>query len=362
VIVVVDRARFDGDLESLPVDRNRVRVTEVNGGDFGYTARRRGMELATGSHLAFLDDDDAYTERAVEFFRRFAHGDRPVIFKMQHPSHGILWRTQQLEFGNVGTPMFLVPNKPSKLGEWEPHAPGLPEPGGDFTFISGCAEQMGEPIWRPEVVARVRPGRSVTVVTPWLNHEELLSDYAKAVEGADEVLVVDDGSDPPLDFAAIRSEETVGFSQACNAGLAEASCDVVLFLNNDVVSRRPDWMFRLVDAVEPGVLVGAKLRHDEHGDVDGARFPYLDGWCLAGMRDDLRALGGFDEDYMEPAYYSDNDLCLRARLAGMTLREVRVGIHHLVGATMPLDDPRKTLATEVNFERFAEKVRELVAS
>ena len=67
----------------------------------------------------------------------------PVIFRMDHPQHGILWREPELRFGNVGTPMFLVPNKPELFGEWKAHNPSLKEPGGDYTFIKGCVEKMG---------------------------------------------------------------------------------------------------------------------------------------------------------------------------------------------------------------------------
>ena len=64
------------------------------------------------------------------------------------------------------------------------------------------------------------------------------------------------------------------------------------------------------------------LRYDNHAKVDDQSLPYLDGWCLAGMREDLLELGGFDESLEEPAYYSDNLLCLEARAHGMTLRDV----------------------------------------
>jgi hypothetical protein len=101
------------------------------------------------------------------------------------------------------------------------------------------------------------------------------------------------------------------------------------FLNNDIEVRRSRMALRsLVAAVEPGVLAGARLRNDAHGSVDGHPFPYLDGWCLAGIRADLLEIGGFDETFDEPAYYSDNDLCLRARIAGMRLRECPVGLLH----------------------------------
>lgn len=202
---------------------------------------------------------------------------------------------------------------------------------------------------------------TIAVVTPWFNHPELAHDYLHAVSGRmpdDELIVIDNASDPPVPFATHRADRNHGFAAASNLGLHRASREAVLFLNNDVACRDPGWLNDLRRQLEPGVLVGARLRYDRHGDVDGHQLPYLDGWCLAGMRDDLLALGGFDEDYEEPAYYSDNDLCLRARLAGMRLREARVGVIHKVGITTgPHSQPHVALAVDANHKRYAAKAR-----
>jgi GT2 family glycosyltransferase len=202
---------------------------------------------------------------------------------------------------------------------------------------------------------------SLTVVTPWLNHRELERDYWAAMRtvGA-EVLVIDNGSEPPLPNAW-RLDRNTGFSHACNVGLELARTDAVLWLNNDIAAVRADWLEPIRDALEPGVLVGANLRFDQHGSVDGESFPYLDGWCLAGMRDDLLDLGGFDESYAEPAYYSDNDLCLRARAAGMRLREVPVGLVHKLNVTAG-HSVAVSEATVANRQRFIERAHELMGA
>jgi GT2 family glycosyltransferase len=83
---------------------------------------------------------------------------------------------------------------------------------------------------------------------------------------------------------------------------------------------------------------------------------------LAGMRSDLLDLGGFDESYSEPSYYSDNDLCLRARAAGMTLREVRVGLRHMVNGTSADDVGARDRASSANRERFHKTARELLGA
>ncbi len=202
---------------------------------------------------------------------------------------------------------------------------------------------------------------SIAAVTPWHNHLELERDYWAAIRVAGDlkVLVIDNGSVPPLPNA-IRLGWNTGFSHACNVGLELAQTDAVLFLNNDIAALTEDWDVALREAVEPGVLAGAQLRYDPHGMIGADPLPYLDGWCLAGMRHDLLELGGFDEDYTEPAYYSDNDLCLRARAAGMTLREVKVSLRHKGGGTTDLTDPRVRDATVANQQRFRSLAAELL--
>jgi GT2 family glycosyltransferase len=204
---------------------------------------------------------------------------------------------------------------------------------------------------------------TVTVVTPWHNLPELWPDYEKAIDAAspDELLIVDNGSTPRLKFAQIRFGTNRGFTRACNAGLWAATSDVVLFLNNDVEMIRDDWLERLAFQVRPGVLVGAQLRSDPHAAVDGERFPYLDGWCVAGMRDDLLKIGGFDETLEEPAYYSDNLLSLEARAAGMTLLEVTGGLRHKLNQTAKTD-PNVRAATLANQAVYQARVRELTVA
>ncbi len=203
-----------------------------------------------------------------------------------------------------------------------------------------------------------------TVVTPWHEHLELSQDYWAAMRAANNppVLVIDNGSVPALP-CAWRLPTNTGFSHACNVGLHLAQTDAVAFVNNDVAPAGPDWLEQLTQALEPGVLVGANLRFDAHADVDNVSLPYLDGWCLAGMREDLLDLGGFDESYDEPSYYGDNDLCFRARMNGMTLREAPVSLIHKTNATAgPAATPAVQAATAANRARYQALVREALVA
>lgn len=193
---------------------------------------------------------------------------------------------------------------------------------------------------------------------------ELADDYFEAVlpelEDGDVCIVIDDASEPPLAFGTFRLGESKGFCGASNAGLQAAEAEAVLFLNNDIRLGLRGWLDEIRRRLEPGVLCGV-LRTGMHTVVDGHHMPYLDGWCLAGMRDDLLRLGGFDETLEEPAYFSDNLLCLEARAAGMTLREVRVGLEHKENSTAgPAWDERVRAATNANKARYVARARELL--
>ena len=81
------------------------------------------------------------------------------------------------------------------------------------------------------------------------------------------------------------------------------------------------------------------------------------------LSDDLTELGGFDDSLEEPAYYSDNLLCLEARAAGMVLRDVRVGLRHLESVTSePTNNLLVQRASAANRARYVTRVRELTAA
>jgi GT2 family glycosyltransferase len=268
--------------------------------------------------------------------------------------------------------MYVVPNDPARLGNWEPHEPTFAQPGGDFTFIRETCEKMGGPVWREEITSVIRPhdrGPSITIVTPWLGHHELAADYVAAVEPelrvGDEVVIVDNGDAPDLPFTAVArglhgQHLNLGFAAGCNFGLLHVQTDAVLFLNNDVAPMRPGWLEQIRSALEPGFLCGP-IRTGQHTAIDGILYPYIDGWCLAGMTADLYSLGGFDEDLAEPAYYSDNLLCLQARMAGMTLRDVQVSLHHKTSVTSePGRNPQVEAASTSNRAAYLELARSAI--
>lgn len=185
-----------------------------------------------------------------------------------------------------------------------------------------------------------------------------------------EVIVVDD--DSPDDTASllarignvkvISNEVNLGFTRSCNAGIAAASGEYVVLLNNDT-EVTPGWLEELLGTADadPQVgVVGVKLEYPDgtlqeaggivwsdgsgmnygRGDRPGlAEYGYLrevdycSGACLLVRRELLQRLGGLDERYA-PAYYEDTDLAFAARALGYKVvyqPNVRI-IHHEGGS------------------------------
>ncbi len=228
-----------------------------------------------------------------------------------------------------------------------------------FDVTEGLRVEMPE---RPPA----KDGPTISVVTPWYNHPELAEDYFRAVGGerVEEIIIIDNASEPMLEapddgrVRILHQGENLGFSRANNVGLEAAKGEAVLFLNNDIALGIPGWLEAIRSELRPGQLVGANQRVDEHTRVDGELMPYLEGWCLAGYKEDFERIGAWDEDYEEPAYYSDNDLSLRAARAGMSFAAVSPPLIHLENVTAGPSRGKVAEVTRRNFRRFAEKVRE----
>jgi len=170
----------------------------------------------------------------------------------------------------------------------------------------------------------------ITVVTPWKDCAELIPDYEKAISRLlddDRCIVIDNGSSTDI---VVEGAETIavrnnlGFCRGNNLALHSVETDAVLFLNNDVRMISPNWVEEVRRWLQPGLLVGASLMFEETAQV-----PYLEGWCIAGMTEDIHSIGEWNTDFEEPAYMSDVELCWRARKAKMRLRQVNVGLLHL---------------------------------
>jgi hypothetical protein len=130
-------------------DRRVKNIQCPKGNDWGHTERNHATQFASCCYLAHIDDDDAYAPgtRALMADAITKTPGRPVLFRMQYPSGLTLWREPQVYCGNVGTPMILIPNMPTRLGQFRPFV------GGDCAYLEEMKWKPEEIVWRPEVIA-----------------------------------------------------------------------------------------------------------------------------------------------------------------------------------------------------------------
>lgn len=174
-------------------------------------------------------------------------------------------------------------------------------------------------------------GTHVTVVIPTKDRPALLARcLARVLAACDaagaptEVVVVDDGSTPPVIVpddprVHVVRTEGVGPSRARNLGIAAAHGDIVAFTDDDVVVDS-QWLtaaLAVLDGDERAAGVTGRTdspRFDplyEHSvfDHDGGSFLTCN---VAYRRDALEAVGGFDRQFPHAAH-EDRDLAWRVR-------------------------------------------------
>lgn len=122
------------------------------GHDWGSTERNRATPLARGRYLSHIDDDDVYVPgaRATMASAIVDGQERLVIFRMRYPDGFTIWQDPIVRWGNVGTPMMLIPNVPAKLGQW-----GERQDCGDLHFLQTMRWTPPEIVWRTDVIAHV---------------------------------------------------------------------------------------------------------------------------------------------------------------------------------------------------------------
>lgn len=172
-------------------------------GDAGDSPRNRVLGSLSGTHIAFLDDDDEYRPGALDTMRRFARANpgRVGIFRIDLGMWGVAWARRDLMAS--ATAMYVLPNIPDRLGRFG-RAPGLPAGRvGDFKFIVETVANLGDPIWCEEILQDIRPVKGVTRVrhtlalrrrlqrlvgTPTPELRGAAPDYPEAREWATQVL------------------------------------------------------------------------------------------------------------------------------------------------------------------------------
>tara|TARA_R110000868_G_scaffold79604_28_gene226470 strand:+ start:1551 stop:2099 length:549 start_codon:yes stop_codon:yes gene_type:complete len=163
MIATTNRPSLAKTLESIELragDEILVNWREVPPNTWGHTERNEMIPLARCAWFCFIDDDDWYLpgHRAIQqdaMETQPGGRDVPTIFKMRFLGGKVLYDDTKLDkhgrpdlvCGNIGTPMFLIPNVPNMLGA------GFAERYiGDYDFINGVRWPRRQFYWRPEVL------------------------------------------------------------------------------------------------------------------------------------------------------------------------------------------------------------------
>jgi GT2 family glycosyltransferase len=211
----------------------------------------------------------------------------------------------------------------------------------------------------------------LSVVVPTYNTAEMTLRCVRAIYGADEVIVVDDGSTDGTaallsrEARVISLERNSGFAAAASRGVAEARGELILLLNSDAILA-PDALSAFVAAFQNdpklGVAGAQLLNEDGSKQWSGGRTPtlpwiigvvsgagYLVGRVIpkhrlesprhtdwvsgAAMMFRREAWQPLDERYL--FYCQDIDFCLNARKAGWDVRIVDgARVTHAHGSTI----------------------------
>ena len=189
---------------------------------------------------------------------------------------------------------------------------------------------------RPEPSA-ADPADKVTVITPVFGQRL----HQHPADNGIHIIVVDDGSAPPVHDATIRLDRNCGPAAARNVALTSITTEFVAFVDADIdVGLDNTWLTTLlahfddpeVVAVAPRVrsrpqrgVIGYHERHKGALDLGaqpavvqpGTRVSYVPAAALICRAEALRAIGGFDEDLRTG---EDVDLVWRLHDAGWTVR------------------------------------------
>lgn len=170
---------------------------------------------------------------------------------------------------------------------------------------------------------------TVTVILPQFGRSELTIGAVRSLQryhrpGSFNAVVVDDGSSLndlkclqksiSGDVQIVTHPRRLGVTRAWNLGTVYATGEIVVFLNNDTLTKGP-WLDRLTGPLIRGEsqLCGCRARQEP--DLPQAfrslrpTAEMIDGSCFAISRELLCELQGFDERF--ELYYSDTDLQCR---------------------------------------------------
>lgn len=201
----------------------------------------------------------------------------------------------------------------------------------------------------------------ISIVIPVWNQHDMTAECLEAVRANTqdyEIVMVDNGSDPPIPGATIRNETNLGFPVAVNQGIRAAKGDIIILLNNDVIVT-PGWADRMLKHLETFSIIAPMANYcaglqqevilptynddkelfaeaSNWGKLHDGEFREVNftiGFCMMFKKSLWEEIGVFDESIW-PCSGEEIDFCFRARVAGHRIALARdVYVHHIGSVT-----------------------------
>lgn len=240
----------------------------------------------------------------------------------------------------------------------------------------------------------------VLALNEWAYTERCLNSVVEQTTSPYELVVVDNGSTDQtaqelsvlarrlrsegVSVTVVSFDDNLGFGGGCNAGIRRSNGEFVLFLNNDTVVTK-GWLSAMLAVAELDPLNGVIGPRSNHvaGHQLVADIPYdpwtlkgldsfvvawrsehfnkarpttrLIGFCLLVRRAVIDAIGGFDVRF-GIGNFEDDDLCLRAQVAGFRCWQVDDSfVHHFGSRTFVSEGIDYSASMSQNWQLFARR-------
>lgn len=211
----------------------------------------------------------------------------------------------------------------------------------------------------------------IGLVIPVYNNSKLTTECLDSLIANQEhnpsfgIIVVDDGSTDDTqivleaykDIHKLKNDTNLGYLDTTNKGIQYArdvlDCDFILLMNNDLIFDA-DWLANLIKYSEQFDIVGY-FSHTKGLVSEAKQTKFLEFSCVCISKKVFEEIGQLDSRY-KMGYYSDDDYCLRALVAGFSLGVIPntpAKVTHLCGQTFG-ETKRKELIIDM-YSIFADK-------